>query len=372
MRYCKKIPALCLCLLLCVTAAGAALVVGDTSVEAGQTAVLTFEFADVYNVDGAFTVHDSQEIVSSYTVAVADAGAATATVSGDRFWAAPGADPEKTTVRVEVRVTLREEAPVGAGCTVSFTGTYGDANEGAGNQHDLYQAASVTVQAPPPAEAPAPTPTPAPTPKPVSYTGLQKQISIANGLSTADYTDISVNALRAALTNANTALKSTSQSEVNAAAKALESAVAGLVKMDHSGLRRALSDAEAFVASEAMAGQWQQLAAAVEEGRGLLSSADQTAVDAAAARIADEVAQFQADLAALKTPEVVEVEVPVEVLPSGDFCNVTMHPLWQFLFVISAAANVVLVVVIAAYTVKKKKFQNDDTPLVDYDIGDDF
>lgn len=372
MRHGKKILALCLCLLLCVTAAAAALDVGDAGAEAGQTAVLTFTFREVWDVDGAFTVSDPKGIVERYEVGVAAAGATTATVSGDRFWAAPSGDPVSTTVKVEVRLSLKAEAPIGESCTVSFMGTYGDAGQGTGSQTDVYQAASVTVQAPPPAAASEPTPTPVPTPKPINYKTLNKQIGIAEGLNTDGYTAISVQALEAALTNARTAAKSTSQNEVNAAAKSLESAVAGLVKMDHSKLRKALAAAEEFVGGEALAGQWKQLNAAVTEGTGLLSSADQAAVDAAAARIADEVAQLQADLAALKTPELVEVEVPVEVLPSGDFCNVTGHTVWKMLFGISAAANVVLVVVIVAYTVKKKKFQNDDTPLVDYDIGDDY
>ena len=64
-------------------------------------------------------------------------------------------------------------------------------------------------------------------------------------------------------------------------------------------------------------------------------------------------------------------EVPVEVPPTGEFCNIPMHRIWPVLFFISLALNVTLAAVIVVYIRNKKKNQHDDTPLVDYDIFDD-
>lgn len=376
MKHSKRCLNLFLSALLLIAVLCPAMAVSDVNAEPGKTAVLNFTFSNVYDVDGTFVVNDPGDIVASYLVEVAEAGKTNTTVVGDRFIAEPVGDPEKTTVSVRVQVTLRETAAEGSRCSVSFAGTYGDANGAPGSSRDVYQSAAVIVKGAASAETTTPgntnDPAPVVTSQPVSYTALQRQIDVASGLKASDYTSASASNLQAALSSAKAALKSTTQAEVDAATKALQRAVAGLKKVSHTALREALTAAEEFVASEALAGQWQQLVTAIEEGNALLTSRDQTAVDSATARINDEVAQFKADLAGLKSPELVEVEVPVEVLPEGDFCNIPMHPLWQILFFVSAALNVALVVLIVTYTIKKKKFQNDDTPLVDYDIGDDF
>ena len=48
-----------------------------------------------------------------------------------------------------------------------------------------------------------------------------------------------------------------------------------------------------------------------------------------------------------------------------------MHRVWPILFFISLGLNAILVAVIGMAAAKKKKNAKDDTPLVDYDIGDD-
>jgi hypothetical protein len=60
----------------------------------------------------------------------------------------------------------------------------------------------------------------------------------------------------------------------------------------------------------------------------------------------------------------------VEVEPSGDYCNISMHYVWPILFFISLALNLVFAGV-AVYLFRRKKKESDDTPLVDYDIGED-
>ena len=48
-----------------------------------------------------------------------------------------------------------------------------------------------------------------------------------------------------------------------------------------------------------------------------------------------------------------------------------MHRIWPILFFISLALNVVFIVVIVVAVIRRKKNAKDDTPLVNYDIGDD-
>ena len=107
------------------------------------------------------------------------------------------------------------------------------------------------------------------------------------------------------------------------------------------------------------------------KGTELLTSGDQTAVDAATAEIGDLLSQLKAIMEAEKTPEVVVQEVPVEVPPTDDYCNIPKHRTWPVLFFVSLAVNVILVLMIVVYVSGKKRNQRDDTPLVDYDIYDD-
>ena len=147
-------------------------------------------------------------------------------------------------------------------------------------------------------------------------------------------------------------------------------AVAGLVKIDYSKLRQALDNVDSYGETESLADQWLQLNDAVSVGKALLNSGDQAAVDAAAQRIDEVLTQIDAQLDELRTPQTVEVEVevPVEVLPEGNYCNITVHKVWPVLFFVSLAINVVLLLVTIF---QRKKKETDDTPLVDYDISDD-
>lgn len=365
MKILKKAATLLMVVLLFSAMSSTALAASDTSVEAGKTATLTFKFEDVFNVDGTFTVNDTDGIVSKYTIGVADAGATSAVVNGDRLWAAPAAEPTKTDVSVAVKVTVKDGAEVGKNCTVSFAGVYGDGNGKPGNEQDVYQSATVTVKK---------------TEKPTAnYTELQKQINIAKGLKSADYTTASWKNLNSALTDAKAALNSNSQATVDAAAKALKNAIAALVKVtpavepvNYSKLQDAIKSVEQFNASEELSDLFAQLTNAVNNGKALLSRGDQAAVDAAAARINKILEELNDALNALKKePETVIKEVEVEVLPKDDYCNIEIHYVWPILFFVSLGLNAILVAAIVMMVAKKKKNAKDDTPLVDYDIGDD-
>lgn len=218
------------------------------------------------------------------------------------------------------------------------------------------------------------TPTPAVSPSPVyiDYTGLEKQITVAEGLKSGEYTTESWDAMQNALAAASDALESKDQNTVNAAADELKSCIASLTRVDYSKLQQALNDAQVFMESEERVTLWQQQMDAIDRGKALLTSGDQRAIDEAAAALQTILAQNQAAAESNQNPSIVEVEVPVEVLPEDDYCNIPVHGIWPVLFFVSAALNLALIALIVVYMVKKKKYNNDDTPLVDYDIGDDF
>lgn len=418
MKSSKRMIALFAAVLAFAMLVPGALAASGTSAEAGKTASVTFTFQDVYNVDGTFTVSDPQKILSTYSIQVEDAGTTAAVVSGDRLWASPTGEPVKTTVSVSVALRIKSTAAAGSSCTVTFSGIYGDANEMVGNETDITRTATVTVKAADGAVTPTPTPTvtpavtpspdptttptvtptpstsPAPTAAPqpsadpdpavtpstssapigsgVDYSGLGKQIAIAGGLILSDYTDESQTLLASALETAQDALNSEDQAVVTAAAEELRAAIAGLTRMDYSQLKAALAQADAFLNSEEAALSWQQLSQAVEQGEQLLQSSDQQAVDRAAQELSDSLAGIAALLEADTETKVVVQEVPVEVPPAGEYCNIPAHHVRSVLLWVSVALNVILLGGIAAFLIGRTRNRKDHTPLVDYDIDEDF
>lgn len=202
-------------------------------------------------------------------------------------------------------------------------------------------------------------------------TELRRQIAIANGLNEMEYTTESWAAMQTALDKACEAMLGYNQITADTAAKNLEDAIAALVRMDYAALEAALTDVEDLIAANSQNQLWVQLLDAVEQGRALLTSGDQTAVNEAATEIANLYAQLEAAMESQKDPEVIVQEVPVEVPPTDDYCNIAGHRVWQVLFFLSLAVNMILIILIVVYTSRKKRNQRDDTPLVDYDIYDD-
>lgn len=200
---------------------------------------------------------------------------------------------------------------------------------------------------------------------------LLLQIAVANGLSRADYTEESWQMVTDALALANDAMNGNSQAAADDAEKALSKAIDGLVKMDYSELWAVLEEVEQMVSESDSTELWHELSCAAYNGQVLLSSGSQTEVDAAVEQIRNLIAQMRDMLEQQDSPQVVIKEVPVEVPPADDYCNIARHRVWPVLFAISAALNVVLGAVMVIYIRNKKKNRKDDTPLVDYDIFDD-
>lgn len=359
---------------------------GESTIKAGEETDVNFEFSNVQKLDGAFAVSDPQGVVKNYTVKAATAGEAATTIRGARLWAGTKTASRGDDIIATVHITLKDDAAIGSKCTVTFNGMYMEANDA--EEHFIYKSATVEVIAEDTTENGSTTsqenqtgsedgssqssqPETTQTVK-VNTSELQKQITIASGLNGSHYSKASASILKQALSNAKTALNSTDQATVDAAEKALKSAVAGLKKINYAGLKKALSNADMALEIGELTKLGNELEDVVKMGNGLLSSEDQEAVDAATERITDVIDEIEGILGELRSPEIIEVEIPVEIPPKDDYCNIPTHKMWPMLLFLSLALNVVLVALIVTYTVKKKKYQNDDTPLVTYDIDDDF
>ena len=205
----------------------------------------------------------------------------------------------------------------------------------------------------------------------IDYSQLTRQIAIANGLKQADYTSETWTALTDALDQANDAMKKQDQALVDIAQQTLASAIMSLEKMNYTDLETALRTAQTFVAENSQYAQWKGLVDAMAEAEALLTSGDQDAANAASARLLACLADLEATLEEQAAPEIIVQEVPVEVPPSDDYCNISIHRGWPVLCVISLILNLGLIAVIAVYVARKRKKITDDIPLVDYDIDDD-
>lgn len=208
----------------------------------------------------------------------------------------------------------------------------------------------------------------------VDQSELQRQVAIANGLNSYDYTYQTWEPLKRALDSGNAILKGThGQYTVTKAAQDIETAMAALVRMDYSKLETTLGVVYNRIdENPELHDVWQRLNAAVEKARPLLVSGDQEAVNASIEELnalLEELSQYNMTAGGAE-PDVIIQEVEVEVLPTDDYCNIPMHRTWPVLFVISAVLNVALIVVLT-YVIMKKRNTIDNTPLVSYEIDDD-
>lgn len=203
-------------------------------------------------------------------------------------------------------------------------------------------------------------------PEELDFSELRKQIALARTYNEMDYTAASWANLMDALAKAEAALNAKTQDEIDAAAAALAEAIKNLVALDYKPLNDAISATESFLKSDALGGKLAILLDRLNEAKALLGNArDQESINAAAAALSAALADLEQALKDLvgKT-DIVEVE------PSGDYCNISIHYVWPILFFISLALNLVFAGV-GVYLFRRKKKEADNTPLVDYDIGED-
>lgn len=205
----------------------------------------------------------------------------------------------------------------------------------------------------------------------IDETALREQMAIANGLHAYDYTKESWLPVQNALNDAESALRNGNQKAADKATEALKKAIAALVKVDYTLLQNSLQAAKTFAEDDKLNQLHQQLEAAVAEGEKLLTSGDQAAVNASAVELYELLVAIRLELEGQTAPEIIVQPDPEPALPTGDYCNISTHRLWQVLFFVALAMNVVFSLLIIFYVRGRQKVEEDDTPLVDYDIDDD-
>jgi len=382
MKKLKKILTLVLALVL---------VVGMTSLRAsaqdvvqGQTVSVTFTFTDAYGVNG--TINYSNLGMFESVPQVSTTGA-NMTATSSKFFVD---NVTATTCTITLAFVVKDDASVGESCVITCDYVSYDAT--GDTRTTGQQSAVITVvesqnqggstqpsgpSNPPQGDTGTQVPDKEPetsAPKPViDYSELKRQIEIAESLVQSEYTADSWKALAEKLAVARTLLTSDSQSKVDAGAKDLANAIKALVKIDYSKLLAAIDDAKRLKDSDKLGQLWSDLVSALNKGVSLLSSGDQASVDATAEEISKLIKAIQMQLDELNTPVIkeVQVEVPVAVEPTEDYCNIPIHGVWPILFWISLAFNALFIAGITLYIVHKKKNQKDDMPLVDYNIDDD-
>ena len=205
------------------------------------------------------------------------------------------------------------------------------------------------------------------------FSELQLQVAVVNGMVPYQYTSASWAPVQKALDAGSEMLELglAGQQDINKAVANLEKALDGLVEMDYSNLEDALSEAYHKIDENPQVyNVWVDLGALLSKAQPLLVSGDQEAVDNVVTELNTLMSTMGENNRISSEPEVVIQEVEVEVLPSGDYCNIPIHHTWPVLCAVSAVINVVLIFMLS-YIIVRKKNTVDTTPLVSYDIDDD-
>ena len=365
MKLYKRILAVLLVIVL-VTAAIPTVYAGGSSKEAtaGSSVALTFSYSNIYGLSGEYTLDDPDGIVESWKP-TGHSGGLMGNIEPKIFLFSANASAASVTITFTVK--LKSTAQPGQVATIRLSGT-ADYDALGTDVRSVSDSAKVSViRKTTPVE---PTPPP-PTVVNIDYSALERQIAIANGLSQGDYTAETWLPLIDALTAANNALTSKEQKVVDEATLALETAITALVRMDYTALEAVLQAVSGIKTEENLGELWLSLGDAVSRGKALIGLGDQAAVDAVTAEIQAILAQLEEKLSVEKEPEIIIQEVVKEVPPSDDFCNIPMHRIWPVLFFASLGLNLALIVLLVM-TISRKRRKNDDTPLVDYDIDEDY
>ena len=146
----------------------------------------------------------------------------------------------------------------------------------------------------------------------LDLTELNNQISIAEALNKDEYTAESWAQLESALKAAIKARNAKTQNEVNKAADALREAIAALVKIDASALEQLIATVKDFLKDNDLTSVWEELYAALTEAETALKSGDQAAIDAAYTRLDAAFKALKDKLEELGKSEVIIQEVEVQ------------------------------------------------------------
>lgn len=343
-------------------------------VDPEETATFTLEFSGVTAIEGTIEF-SNPSIISNIQYDRTDNGMKGRVENGTIFLYTDG--QEGVNGKIDVTVTIYSAAPKGSTCNITFQ--YATTEPGSNTPGPVRNVTyTVTVRTneqattPPTTESKPTTPTTTqPTNPKVDVSALQEQIRIAQSLTYYDYSKTTWAAVQQAVQSGTLALSSDNQAEVDKATQAIKDAIKKLVRVDYSRLQAALDSVGDMDKHEDLTAIWSRFIAALQNARVQRTSGDQAAVDKATRELLaskDELQKALEDMGDLIT---VEKEVPVEVEPSYDFCNITGHTVRLIVMIASLALNGVLIGLIVYYFLKKRSNQKDKTPLVEYDIADD-
>ena len=341
-------------------------------VDPEQTATFTLDFTGVTAIEGVVE-YSNRSIISQFEY-VWPKDNMMGNVKNDTFFLYTGGE-EGVDGKIDVTVTIYSGAPKGSTCNITFR--YAVTEPGSDRPGPMQELVyTVTVRTDGQTTTPTtPTTTTTPTTQPtnpkVDVSALQEQIRIAQSLTSYDYSKTTWAAVDKAVQDGTTALSSDSQSEVDAATQAIKDAIKKLVRVDYSRLQAALDSVGNMDKHGDLTAIWSRFIEALQNARIQRTSGDQAAVDRATKELLDSMEELQKALEEMGGLITVEKEVPVEVEPSYDFCNITGHTVRLIVMIASLALNGILIGLIVYYFLKKRSTQKDKTPLVEYDITDD-
>ena len=343
----------------------------------GKQVAVTFTFPDAYGADGKIS-YSNAALFSAVTVT---SSGAVGTCTKDAFFLY---GTQKTTINVIVTVTIKANAAVGDSCKITL-GNCEYAYDINGNMKTVVdKSETVKVKAVPskpadtqpqqPVDTTPVTPVnPITPPSGVDYTELKRQINIAGSLSKNGYTDESWKSLTDALAAAKGLLNGSSQTAVDKSAKDLEKAISDLKKVDYKKLMASLEAANSYLKSNELADLFAKFKDAFDAANAAMTSGNQAEIDKTSKALDDAYQAFKDKLDELSKPEIKEVpvEVKVETEPTEPYCNIGFHTVIKILLIISAIINLAFIALLILYFLRRRKDTEDDTPLVDYHIGDD-
>lgn len=276
MKYMKKLFVLLLAVLLInsmIIPCFASVVPATTEAKVGETVTVTFNYDNIAGIRGTLSV-SGDDIVDSIAVEVGN-GFEGIYSETNRILAYFAAKPADFTFKLIVK--LKDTAVAGNECKIDFQYETTVDGKMSSTPNYQYESATITIV--------------------VDFDELNRQITIAESLHKESYTEESWKVLQDALEKAIEARKSTSQTEVDGAAKALRDAIAALVlkpnAIDYVELNRQIAIAESFTKDDYTIDSWNDVADALEEAIKARNSTSQAEVDAAAKALKDAIASLE-------------------------------------------------------------------------------
>lgn len=365
---------LCLLLLPFVPAARADVIVVDP----GETVDFTIEYTGAIGIEGEIVFSDSS-LFSNVQYDISGCNMAGLAEKG-LFFLYTG-EGDGVDGKIVIRLTVQSTVQKGSSSSVSLK--YAVSEPGStvpGETKTIVHTVTVRTDepttAPPPPETTAPPETTVPpeTEPPIVYadtTALKNQISIAENLTEHDYTKDSWAELEQAVSDGKKLLNSTSQAAVDNATYQIKTKLASLELMDYSALIKAMDSVSDVGNVGNLSVYWEKFMQALDDARIQRTSGDQKAVDKATEKLLETKMALIEALEKMGEVVIVDKEVTVEVEPSYKFCNDASHTLFLLIMIISLVINVALMALIAVYLTKKRMLERDSTPLVNYNIDDD-